>query len=134
MAKVLNFHHAGLAVPKARYQEIKDFYCDLFGYTAVFEDFDRGCTYVEMSLGDGTWLELVDLAETMPPLADDADSVFEHVCFEVDDIRGFMDEAVKKGCSVLFGPLETKFCGKKDILVSYLKGIGGEIIEITQEV
>ena len=134
MARILNFHHAGLCVPKEKYEEAKEFYVKVLGYEVKHEAYERDTHYADLKHKSGTWLEVVDLPESMPELNASDDAIFEHICYEVDDIYGFIDLAVSHGAKVLFGPIPAQFCARQDILVAYILGITGEAIEITQNV
>lgn len=134
MARVLNFHHTGLLVPSEHLNKALDFYTKVMGYTARHQAYERDCNYIDMELSDGSWFEIIDHAETMPDSSASDDAVLEHTAYEVDDIYGFIARAKTYGATVVFGPIEAKFCNSQKILVAYIQGICGEAIEITQNI
>ena len=129
MAKMLRFHHVGLVLPKEKYEQSLHFYRDFLGFKEEYGGYDRDTNFMNLSFGD-SWVELEDLAETMPRLSADADGIFEHIAIDVDNLDEFVKESLAIGCSLIYEPVVGAFANGKSCKVCYIKTPSGEAIEL----
>ena len=110
-------------------------YEEMFGFTEISRTYVDPAKAVCVTAGSDVFqIEIFRQDETIPmedwrkdPDANVQHQGSQHICFEVDDLEGFIAELRAKGATILFGPV---FMG--DISLYYIADNNGIPIELMQ--